>query len=133
MYLLDTNVFSDAHKGVPEPTRWLAAVDPLSVYLSVMTIGEIERGIELVRKKNALKAGRLSQWLAGLRHDCADRILPVTEEIAIQWGRISAGRTRGDADALIGATAIVHGLIVVTRNVADFSDIGVEVANPWTA
>ena len=133
MFLLDTNVFSDAHKGVPEPSRWLAASDPLTVFVSVITLGEIERGIEMIRRTNMPKAHRLEAWLAALRHDCSDRILPVTEDVAICWGRLMAGRTRGDADALIAATAIIHKLTVVTRNVPDFADTGVPVVNPWTA
>ena len=67
-----------------------------------------------------------------LRGDHSDRILPVTDAIALEWGRIVAARPRGDVDGLIAATAVVHGLIVVTRNVADFDDAGVSVVNPWT-
>lgn len=133
MFLLDTNVVSDAHKGVMEPARWLARADPQAVFLSVVTIGEIERGIELLRQNKNSKATSLQDWLAGLRRDCAERILPVTEEIAIVWGRLMAGRNRGDADALIAATAIVHGLTVATRNVTDFADTGASVVNPWEA
>jgi toxin FitB len=73
----------------------------------------------------------LEAWLAGLRLDCSNRILPVTEEIALQWGRLTARTPRGDADSLIAATAIVHGLTVVTRNVTDFADTGAAVVNPW--
>jgi predicted nucleic acid-binding protein len=133
MYLLDTNVVSDTQRRLPKPTAWLASIDPASISLSVITLGEIERGIVKQRKVDPERAARLDIWLRELRRDNADRILPITEEIALAWGRITAGRTRGNADTLIAATAVVHDLIVVTRNVADFEDIGVTVLNPWEA
>jgi len=133
MFLLDTNVLSDAHKGVPEPARWLAATAPSTIYVSVITLGEIERGIEMIRAGKPSKASELEAWLAALRHDCSDRILPVTEDIALEWGRLVARRPRGDVDSLIAATAVVHGLAVVTRNVADFAGTGVEIVDPWAS
>ena len=131
MYLLDTNVVSDVQRRLPMPTEWLASVDPTSVSLSVITLGEIERGIVKLRKVDSEKATRLDLWLRELRRDNADRILAVTEDVALAWGRITAGRTRGSADTLIAATALVHDLILVTRNVTDFDDTGVTVLNPW--
>ena len=131
MYLLDTNIVSDVQRRLPKPTSWLASIDPDSLNLSVITIGEIERGIVKQRKVDAERATRLDLWLRELRRDNADRILAVTEEVALAWGRISAGRTRGSADTLIAATALVHDLILVTRNVTDFDDTGVTVFNPW--
>lgn len=131
MYLLDTNIVSDVQRRLPKPTAWLASIDPGSLNLSVITIGEIERGIVKQRKVDAERATRLDLWLRELRRDNADRILAVTEEVALAWGRISAGRTRGGADTLIAATALVHDLILVTRNVTDFDDTGVTVLNPW--
>ena len=133
MYLLDTNIVSDVQRRLPKPTEWLASVDPTSVSLSVITLGEIERGIIKLRKVDSEKATRLDLWLRELRRDNADRILAVTEDVALAWGRITAGRTRGSADTLIAATALVHDLILVTRNVADFDDAGVTVLNPWDA
>ncbi|RUU06674.1 type II toxin-antitoxin system VapC family toxin [Mesorhizobium sp. USDA-HM6] len=131
MYLLDTNVVSDVQRRLPKPAAWLASVDPASVNLSVITLGEIERGIFKQRKADPDRAARLDIWLRELRRDNADRILAITEEIALTWGRITAGRTRGSADSLIAATALLHDLILVTRNVADFEDIGLTVVNPW--
>jgi predicted nucleic acid-binding protein len=131
MYLLDTNIVSDVQRRLPKPTEWLASVDPTSVSLSVITLGEIERGIIKLRKVDSGKATRLDLWLRELRRDNADRILAVTEDVALAWGRITAGRTRGSADTLIAATALVHDLILVTRNVTDFDDTGVTVLNPW--
>ena len=132
MFLLDTNVVSDAQKRVPEPSAWLARADSMQLYLSVVTLGEIERGITRTEAQNPLKAERLAQWLLELRSHHSKRILPVTEEIALTWGRLSAARTRSVPDTLIAATAMVHGLAVVTRNIRDFQDVGISVIDPWT-
>lgn len=131
MYLVDTNVISEARRGSLEATAWLRSVDPATIYLSALTLGEIMRGIALKQKADPKAAGHLAEWLRRLRHDHASRILPVTDQIAVEWGRIAAIRPRGDIDGLIAATAVVHDLIVVTRNVADFADTGAAVINPW--
>lgn len=131
MYLVDTNIVSEARRGTPQAVSWLRSVDPLTVHLSVLTLGEIMRGIALKQKSDPRSASHLAEWLRKLRHDHADRILPVTGEIAVEWGRIAAIRPRGDIDGLIAATAIVHDLILVTRNVKDFEDTDAAVVNPW--
>jgi len=133
MYLVDTNVVSEARRGSVEAVTWLRSVNPLAVYLSVITLGEIMRGVALKQKSDPRAASHLAQWLQTLRSDHADRILPITDAIAIEWGRIAALRSRGDADGLIAATAIVHDLIVVTRNVTDFDDARASTLNPWDA
>lgn len=131
MYLVDTNVVSEARRGAPEAVRWLRSVDPLAVHLSVITLGEIMRGVALKQKADPRTAAHLAEWLQKLRREHADRILAVTDQIALQWGRIAALRPRGEADGLIAATAIVHDLIIVTRNVGDFDDTRASVINPW--
>jgi toxin FitB len=131
MYLVDTNVVSEARRGAPEPVAWLRSVDPRSIHLSVITVGEIMRGIVLKQRTDPQTASRLFEWLQKLRHDHADRILAVTDQIALEWGRIAALRSRGDADGQIAATAIVHDLVLVTRNVGDFEDTKVPLINPW--
>jgi toxin FitB len=133
MYLIDTNVLSEARRGSTQAVSWLRSVDPDRLYLSVITLGEIMRGIALKEKNDPQAAAHLSAWLAALRQDHAARILPVTDQIAVQWGRLAALRPRGGADGLIAATAIVHGLIVVTRNIADFADTGATCLDPWGA
>lgn len=131
MYLVDTNIVSEARRGTAEAVSWLRSVNPLSVYLSALTLGEVMRGIALKQKADPRAAAHLAEWLRKLRHDHLDRILPVTDEIAVEWGRIAAIRPRGDVDGLIAATAIVHDLILVTRNVKDFEDTDATVINPW--
>ncbi len=131
MYLVDTNVVSEARRGTRQAVSWLRSLQPGTIYLSALTLGEIMRGVALKWKSDPQAAAHLEAWLRRLRNDHTDRILPVTDVIALEWGRIAALRPRGDIDGLIAATAIVHGLIVSTRNVADFQDIGVSVINPW--
>lgn len=133
MYLVDTNVISEARRGSVVALAWLRSVDRNSVYLSTLSLGEIMRGIALRQKSDPKAAAPLAEWLRQIRHDHADRILPVTDQISVEWGRIAAERPRGDIDGLIAATAIVHDLIIVTRNVADFDDTGATVINPWDA
>ena len=91
------------------------------------------RGVALRGKSDPRTAARLTEWLERLRRDHADRILPVTDRIAMEWGRIAALRPRGDIDGLIAATAIAHDLILVTRNVRDFEDTAVSLINPWSS
>jgi predicted nucleic acid-binding protein len=131
MYLLDTNVVSEACRGSRQAVVWLQSVRPDALYLSALTLGEIMRGVALRQKIDPRTALRLAEWLERLRHAHADRILPVTDRIALEWGRIAALRPRGDVDGLIAATAIVHDLILVTRNVGDFEDTAVSLVNPW--
>ena len=131
MYLVDTNVLSEARRNSNEARNWLRSVDPAAIYLSVITLGEIMKGIALKARTDMRAAASLTTWLQQLRGDHSDRILPISDDVALAWGRLAAERPRSMADALIAATAAVHGKIIVTRNVGDFTDAGVPVINPW--
>ncbi len=131
MYLIDTNVVSEAFRGSPQAIAWLNLPSSNPLHLSVISLGEIERGIVLAQRRDHGRAAKLSKWLSGLRAEYLDRVLPVDEKIALAWGKISATKERGDADGLIAATALVHGLTLVTRNVRDFENSGVTLINPW--
>ncbi len=131
MYLVDTNVLSEARRGSTEARTWLRSVDPAGVYLSVVTLGEIMKGIALKQRSDSFLAAALTLWLERLRHEHSARILPIDDRVALRWGRLAAERPRGMADGLIAATAIVHDKIVVTRNAGDFADTGIAVINPW--
>jgi predicted nucleic acid-binding protein len=133
-YLLDTCVLSELRK--PNGNRgvaiWVAGIRPDEAFLSVVTLGEIRRGIELHRAKDARAAGALERWLLGLEAHYAERILPITAAIADRWGRLSLTRPIPVSDGLIAATGLEHRLTVVTRNVADFERSGVNTLNPFT-
>jgi predicted nucleic acid-binding protein len=131
MYLVDTNVLAEARRGSREARSWLRSVDPTTIYLSVITLGEIMKGIALKLRSDARAAAALTAWLERLRHDHSDRILPISDRIALEWGRLAAERPRSMADGLIEATAVVHTKIIVTRNVEDFSDTPIPIINPW--
>jgi len=133
-YLLDTCVLSELRK--PNGNRgvaiWVAGIRPDEAFLSVLTLGEIRRGIELHRAKDARAAGALERWLLGLEAHYAERILPITAAIADRWGRLSLTQPLPVSDGLIAATGLEHRLTVVTRNVADFERSGVNTLNPFT-
>ena len=138
-YLVDTNVPSELTREEPDESvaAFLRSTGTSSLYLSVMTIGEICKGIAALPPSQ--KRTGLQRWLDGsVRLWFADRILPVTEVIAERWGYLAAtakqqGMTLAVVDGVIAATALHHDLTIVTRNVKDFGGLGVEVFNPWDA
>jgi len=131
VYLLDTNVLSAIRKREPAAREWLSRVERGSTWISVVSLGEIAKGIAMKRRRDPLAANHLERWLLSLQHFYRDRLFDIDDQIALEWGRIDALRTRGVPDGLIAATALVHGLTLVTRNVADFADTGVTIVNPW--
>src|SRR3984893_11874904 len=131
MYLVDTNVLSEARRGSNEARIWLRSVDPSTIYLSVVTLGEIMKGIALKRRTDARTAASLTVWLGQLRHDHGDRIPTISDCAALGLGRAAPGRPCSMADGLIAATAAIHDKIIVTRNVDDFADTHIPVINPW--
>lgn len=131
MYLVDTCVVSEARRRTPEAVNWLRAAQPETLFLSVITVGEIAKGVQMKMRTDQPAGAVLMRWLDELRVVYAARILPIDDAVATRWGYLMAQRTRPVADALIAATAYVNNKIVVTRNVADFADSGVLVADPW--
>lgn len=135
-YLLDTNVISELRKGDradPNVTAWFADVLDEEIFLSVLTIGEIRRGIESVRRRDPDSATSLDSWLARLSEAHRDRILPVDRTIGEEWGRMSVPDPLPVVDGLLAATAKVLGLTLVTRNVADVAGTGVELLDPFAS
>ena len=133
-YLLDTNVIAEIRKGSranASVRSWFAALDPEAILLSVVTVGEIRRGIESVRRRDPAAARALERWLRRVLRDHSDRILPVDLSVAEEWGRLNVPDPLPVVDGLLAATAKVHGLTLATRNLKDVARSGAEVVNPF--
>jgi toxin FitB len=135
VFIVDTNVVSEIRRGPqghPKVLAWAAAVPTKDTYLSAITVLELERGALRLARKDATRAGIISDWL---HHQIlprfAGRILPIDERVALSCARLHVPTTRAERDAWIAATAIVHSMTVVTRNVGDFKIGGVKVFDPW--
>lgn len=134
MYLLDTNVVSELRKPRPHGAvlAWLQARDDAELHLSAVTIGEIQAGIELTRQQDAAKAQEIEAWLEQVATTW--NVLPMDAPAFRAWARLMHRRSDTvTEDAMIAATAQIHGLTVVTRNVADFKAFGVPLLNPFEA
>jgi predicted nucleic acid-binding protein len=133
MYLLDTVVLSELRrrKRNPNVVTWLGSVPASDLFLSTVTIAEIELGIERQKTVDPAFAESLAGWLDTVLRAYEDRILPVTIAIARRWGRLAAQIGHTELDLAIAATALEHGLTVVTRNVSDFTPTGVATLNPF--
>ncbi len=135
-YLLDTNVISELRKGERADANvraWFGGLADDEVYLSALTIGEIRRGVENVRRRDPDSATALDSWLARLAESHRDRILPVDRAIAEEWGRMNVPNPLPVVDGLLAATAKVAGLTLATRNVADVEGSGAELVDPFSA
>jgi hypothetical protein len=137
MLLLDTNVISELRKAKtgkinPNVKVWAESVAPTTLFLSVVTLLELEMGIGLIERRDLAQAALLRTWL---NHHVLPtfnrRILAVDTAVALCCGKLHVPDPRSDRDALIAATALVHDMTVVTRNVADFKPTGVRILNPW--
>ena len=135
MYLIDTVVLSELRKRERNPNvvRWISAQRTNDLFLSVISVGEIERGITQQRRRNPDFATSLATWLDKLMALYGDRVLPVDLPTSRRWGRLSAAIGHDGADLLIAATALEHGLTVVTRNTRHFEPAGTLVIDPFTA
>ncbi|MBK7820133.1 MAG: type II toxin-antitoxin system VapC family toxin [Tessaracoccus sp.] len=130
-FLLDTNVISELSRPDRNPTvvGWVQGLP--NAYLSVLTLGEIERGAWLCRKREPRYSARLSTWLGSVESAYADGILPIDRRVMSYWASIPTTRTLSTIDSLLAATALAHDLTVATRNVRDFDGTGVRVVNPF--
>lgn len=137
MYLLDTNVVSELRKAKagrchPSVLEWSVAVREAPLFLSVISIFEIEKGIRRVEQRDLVQSVRLRQWLSeNVLPVFQQRILPVDQAVALAAATMHVPKSRSDTDSLIAATALINGLTVATRNAKDFRDTGVPMVNPW--
>jgi len=136
-YLLDTNVVSELRKvgdgkADPNVTKWVGGQDSNDLFISVITILELERGILGIQRRDADQGSRLRRWMdSRVRPEFAERVLPIDDATATRCARLHIPDRRNEADALIAATALVHNLTVVTRNVQDFDGTNVIIIDPW--
>ncbi|MBI3101479.1 MAG: type II toxin-antitoxin system VapC family toxin [Burkholderiales bacterium] len=135
MFLLDTNVISELRQGKPnqspEVRNWAAQHRASMLYLSAITILELEKGILLLERRTPPQGAALRVWLTGVRTAFAGRILPFTEQAASMCAALHVPDPRFERDAMIAATALEHGFTVATRNTQDFVNTGVQLVNPW--
>jgi predicted nucleic acid-binding protein len=132
-FLLDTNVISEARRKRPDANveAWLTTAPEAELYVSVLVVGEIRQGIEWLRRRDRTQAVVFETWLSALLDGYADRIVPVTADVAEEWGRMNVPDPLPVIDGLMAATAKVHGWTFVTRNVADLAGCGARLLNPF--
>ena len=133
-FLIDTNVISELRKGKRADAnvrQWFEQADEAAIYISALTLGEIRNGVERLRRRDPASADMLETWLREVEVTMAERILPITPAIADCWGRLGVPDPLPVIDSLLAATALTHGLILITRNVADVERTGVKVTNPF--
>lgn len=132
-YLLDTNVISEIAKSTPHPVvaAWYAQSNENDLYLSVVTLGEIRKGVELKRRSDRNRAAALDRMLTRLQTEYASRLLPVDRVVAEEWGRLAALDAHHPIDRLLAATAKVDGMTLVTRNVRHVAAFPLSVMNPF--
>lgn len=138
MFLLDTNVISELRKAGdgkanPNVVAWLSSEDATQFYISSITLMEFELGTLRIERRDPVQGARLHTWIdSHILPEFSERTLPIDAAVALRCARLHVPDPRPDRDAYIAATALVHGMTVVTRNVADFESAGVRLVNPWT-
>jgi hypothetical protein len=133
-YLVDTNVLSELRKGPrahPAVREWFELLEPDEIFLSVIVLGEIRRGIESLRRRDPRGAQSLDRWLKEIVASHEGRVLPVDARVAEEWGHLNVPNALPVVDGLLAATARAHGLTLVTRNVRDFLRTGAVLLNPF--
>ncbi len=133
-YLIDTNIISEVRKGHrcdPNVASWYEEIEDASLYLSMLVVGEIRKGIERIRLKDTAQAVAIENWLAAVDKAFGERILSVDRAVANEWGRLNASRPLPVIDGLLAATAKIHHMTLVTRNISDIADLGVQILNPF--
>lgn len=132
-FLLDTNVLSEIRKPNADANvrEWFRSVDDGDLFLSVLVVGEIRQGIERLRRRDRRQAEVYDSWLATLQLQYGERIIPITSEIAEEWGRLNVPDPVGVIDGLMAATAKVRGLTLVTRNTTDVARTGLALVDPF--
>jgi len=133
-YLIDTNIISEVRKGPrcdPNVASWYEKIEDASLYLSVLVIGEIRKGIERIRPKDNAQANAIEKWLQAVDKAFGERILPVDRAVANEWGRLNASRRLPVIDGLLAATAKTHRMTLVTRNTAGIAGLDVYILNPF--
>jgi hypothetical protein len=134
-WLLDTNILSEIRKGQrcnAGVRQWFASADEDDLFISVIVLGEIRQGIERIRLRDSAQAASLEKWLSSISIGFAERILPVSEEAADQWGRLGSRQPVPVLDGLLAATALVHDLTMVSRDENGFRGTGVSILNPFS-
>ncbi len=132
-YLLDTNIISEARRSHMDKRveAFLSRSRADSLFLSILTLGELRKGVALKRKTDPTTADALGAWVAELEETFADRIVNIDAAVAKLWGELSSDRSRPVIDTLIGATALVHGMVLVTRNTKDLAGLDVALLDPF--
>ena len=139
MFLLDTNVVSEMRKAGsgkadPNVVAWLSARDAAACYVSAVTLMELDLGILLMERRDPAQGARLRVWMEDhVLPEFPERTIPIDRAVALACARLHVPDPRPERDAFIAASALVHGMTIVTRNVADFAPMGVGVVNPWEA
>lgn len=137
MFLFDTNVVSELRRrdrAEPRVLAWADGIEPTTLFLSAITILELEEGALLLKRRNPSRAATVEHWVrTSILPSFASRILPFDEHVALRCAALHVPNARPERDAMIAATALVHGLTVATRNVRDFAPMGVQTFDPWTS